>query len=114
MEKPANKKIREFVYAATTLNDLMERLPPSFDESQKLQAGEFLYAVHQTVEQPYRDIVKFHGFKLGDGNISDYIEICERATVTPCYNSEESYTVPRKRKSEAKKKSKKKEEKKRP
>lgn len=71
----------EFVYAATTLNTQMSKLPLLYNASQKLQNAEFLYAVHQNAKRPYKDIIKFQGFKLGNGDISKYIEMCKRATL---------------------------------
>ena len=80
MCKPPQKTMREFVYAATTLNDTLAKLPPLFNASQKISPAEFLYAVHQNVDKPYRDIIKFHGFKLSNGIVKDYIK-CVNAQI---------------------------------
>jgi hypothetical protein len=93
MVKPEDKTMREFVYAAITLNNSLAQLPPLFNNSQKIPASEFLHAVHQNVAKPYRDIIKFHGFKLSDGIVKDYIEMCERANLEESdgYSSDNAY-----------------------
>ena len=93
MVKPGDKTMRDFVYAAITLNNSLAQLPPLFNNSQKIPASEFLHAVHQNVSKPYRDIIKFHGFKLSDGIVKDYIEMCERANLEDSdgYSSDNAY-----------------------
>ena len=81
LKRPVNKTVREFVYACTTLNDQLAKLPPLFDTSQKLPDSEFLYAVHANADKPYRDIVKYQGFDLSTSSTKDYIEMCKRALV---------------------------------
>ena len=58
---------------------MLAKLLLLFNASQKLLPAKFLYAVHQNAEKPYRDIIKFHGFKLASGVVTDYIKMCERA-----------------------------------
>ena len=87
LKKPFDKTVCEFVYAETTLNNQLGKLPPSFNDTQKIQDSEFLYAVHENAEKEYKDIVKFHGFQLGNGNTDDYIEMCERASQDDCSES---------------------------
>ena len=107
LQPPVGKTVSEFVYTATTLNNLLGKLPPLYNASQSLLHGEFLYTDHQNAEKPYRGIVKFHSFKLGDRELADYIEICKRATVHPQSNnnsSVENNTRRTKQKSDRKKK----------
>ena len=87
LKKPFDKTVCKFVYAATTLNGQWGKLPPSFNDTQKIQDSEFLYAVHANADKEYKDIVKFHGFQLGNGNTDDYIEMCERASQDDCSES---------------------------
>lgn len=86
--KPANKKIRDFVYAATTSNNTLAKLLPLFNVSQKLPPVEFLYAVHQNIEKKYCDIIKFQGFKLANGIVKGYIKMYKRAN--PDENSKDN------------------------
>ena len=93
MRKLVEKTMREFVYAAITLNNELSQLPPLFNNIQKLPDSEFLHAVHQNVDKPYQDIIKFHGFKLSDGIVKDYIEMCKRANLDESdgYSSDNAY-----------------------
>ena len=81
---------------------MLAKLLPFSNAIQKFSPFKFLYAVHQNAEKSYQDIIKFHGFKLSDGIVKDYIEMCERANLDD--GSEYSSEEPRKRSRKNKKK----------
>ena len=90
MVKPVGKAMREFLHIDIKLNNTLEKLSLLFNELQKILDNKFLHTVHQNVKKLYRDIIKFHSFKLSNRVVKDYIKMCERVNqdVSDCYSSD--------------------------
>jgi hypothetical protein len=93
MRKPKNVSTRQYVGAVTTLNETLTKMPPDFNEDQKLGDKDILDIMASKAPQTHKDLLTEHGFIAQDSTVEKFVEFCERAEAKetkrkPAYESD--------------------------
>ena len=79
MRKPSGETMRKYVGAVGTLNEKLKDLPPLYDAAQKIPEQDLLDILASRAPTPARAMMIEHGFDPQAANITQFVELCERA-----------------------------------
>lgn len=79
MRKPKSVSTRQYVGAVATLNNTLEKLPPGFDEAQKIPESDIMDIMASKAPRGHKSLMTDHGFDPQTATTDEFVEICERA-----------------------------------
>jgi hypothetical protein len=79
MRKPKEASTRQYVGAVATLNDTLTKLPPAFNEAQKLPDHDIMDIMASKAPKNFKELMTDHGFDPQTATTEEFVEICERA-----------------------------------
>jgi hypothetical protein len=79
MRKPEEVSTRQCVGAVATLNDTLSKLPPAFDDLQKISDRDMIDILASKAPEGHQELMTDHGFDPQTGATVEFAEICERA-----------------------------------
>jgi hypothetical protein len=79
MRKPRNVSTRQYVGAVASLNETLTKMPPDFDDDQKLAEKDILDIMASKAPQSHKDLLTEHGFIAQTSTVDQFVEFCERA-----------------------------------
>jgi hypothetical protein len=79
MRKPRTVSTRQYVGAVASLNETLTKMPPDFDDDQKLPDKDILDIMASKAPQSHKDLLTEHGFIAQTSTIDTFVEFCERA-----------------------------------
>jgi hypothetical protein len=93
MKKPRTVSTRQYVGAVASLNETLTKMPPDFNDDQKLPDKDILDIMASKAPQSHKDLLTEHGFIAQTSTIDKFVELCERietkeAKRRPTYESD--------------------------
>jgi hypothetical protein len=79
MRKPKDVSTRQHVGAAATLNNTLSKLPPAFDDLQKVSDTDMMDILASKAPMGHKELMTDHGFDPQTATTAEFVEICERA-----------------------------------
>jgi hypothetical protein len=79
MRKSKEVSTRQHVGAVATLNNTLSKLPPAFDDIQKVWDTEMMDILASKAPNGHKDLMTDHGFDPQTAATAEFAEICERA-----------------------------------
>jgi hypothetical protein len=79
MRKPKEVSTRQYVGAVATLNDTLSKLPPAFDDLQKVSDIDMMDILASKAPKGHKELMTDHGFDPQTATTAEFVEICERA-----------------------------------
>jgi hypothetical protein len=79
MRKPKEVSTRQHVGAVATLNDTLPKLPPAFDDLQKVSDKDMMDVLASKAPKGHEELMADHGFDSQTAATAEFAEICERA-----------------------------------
>jgi hypothetical protein len=65
--------------AVATLNNTLSKLPPAFDDLQKVSDTDMMDALASKAPKGHKELMTDHGFDPQTSTTAEFVEICERA-----------------------------------
>jgi hypothetical protein len=79
MRKPEELSTRQHVGAVATLNDTLSKLPPAFDDLQKVSDTDMMDVLASKAPKGHKELMTDHCFDPQTATKAEFVEICERA-----------------------------------
>jgi hypothetical protein len=79
MRKPEEVSTRQHVGAVATLNNTLSKLPPAFDDLQKVSDTDMMDILASKAPKGHKELMTDHGFDPQTATTAEFVEICERA-----------------------------------
>jgi hypothetical protein len=79
MRKPKEVSTRQYVGAVATLNNTLSKLPPAFDDLQKVSDTDMMDILASKAPKGHKQLMTDHGFDPQTATTAEFVEICERA-----------------------------------
>jgi hypothetical protein len=79
MRKPEEVSTRQCVGAVATLNNTLSKLPPAFDDLQKVSDTDMMDILASKAPKGHKELMTDHGFDPQTATTAEFVEICERA-----------------------------------
>jgi hypothetical protein len=79
MRKPKEVSTRQYVGAVATLNNTLSKLPPAFDDLQKVSETDMMDILASKAPKGHKELMTDHGFDPQTATTAEFVEICERA-----------------------------------
>jgi hypothetical protein len=79
MRKPKELSTRQCVGAVATLNCTLSKLPPAFDDLQKVSDTDMMDVLASKAPKGHKELMTDHGFDPQTATTAEFVEICERA-----------------------------------
>jgi len=79
MQKPKGVNTRQYVGAVHTLNQTLEKLPPNFNQAQKVPDTDIMDILTSKAPKAHKELMTDHGFDPQTATIEEFVEISERA-----------------------------------
>jgi hypothetical protein len=79
MRKPKEVSTRQCAGAVLTLNDTLSKLPPAFDDIQKVSDTDMMDILASKAPKGHKELMTDHGFDPQTAAAAEFAEICERA-----------------------------------
>jgi hypothetical protein len=79
VRKPEEVSTRQHVGAAATSNDTLSKLPPVFDDLQKVSDTDMMDVLASKAPKGHKELMTDHGFDQQTATTAEFAEICERA-----------------------------------
>jgi hypothetical protein len=79
MRKPKEVSTRQHVGAVATLNNTLSKLPPAFDDLQKVSDTDMMDVLASKAPKGHKELMTVHGFDPLTATTAKVVEICERA-----------------------------------
>jgi hypothetical protein len=79
VRKPKEVSARQYVGAVVTLNNTLSKLPPAFDDLQKVSDTDMMDILASKAPKGHKELITDHGFDPQTATTAEFVEICERA-----------------------------------
>jgi hypothetical protein len=79
VRKPEEVSTRQYVGAVATLNNTLSKLPPAFDDLQKVSDTDMMDILASKAPKGHKELMTHHGFDRQTATTVEFVEICERA-----------------------------------
>jgi hypothetical protein len=79
MRKPKEVSARQHVGTVATLNNTLSKLPPAFDDLQKVSDTDMMDVLASKAPIGHKELMTDHGFDPQTATTAEFAEICERA-----------------------------------
>jgi hypothetical protein len=79
MRKPKEVSTRQYVGAVATLNNTLSKLPPAFNDLQKVSDTDMMDILASKAPKGHKELMTDHGFDPQTATTAEFVEICERA-----------------------------------
>jgi hypothetical protein len=79
VRKPKEVSARQCVGAVSTLNNTLSKLPPAFDDLQKVSDMDMMDVLASKAPKGHKELITDHGFDPQTATTAEFVEICERA-----------------------------------
>jgi hypothetical protein len=79
MRKPEEVSTRQYVGAVATLNNTLSKLPPAFDDLQKVLDTDMMDVLASKAPKGHKELMTDHGFDPQTATTAEFVEICECA-----------------------------------
>jgi hypothetical protein len=79
VRKPEEVSARQHVGAVATLNDTLSKLPPAFDDIQKVSDTDMMNILASKAPKGHKELMTDHGFDPQTATTAEFVVICERA-----------------------------------
>jgi hypothetical protein len=79
VRKPEEVSARQHVGAVATLNNTLSKLPPAFDDLQKVSDTDMMDVLASKAPKGHKKLMTDHGFDPQTTTTAEFVEICERA-----------------------------------
>jgi hypothetical protein len=79
MRKPKEVSTRQYVGAVATLNNTLSKLPPAFDDLQKVSDTDMMDILASKAPKGHKELMTDHGFDPQTAMTAEFVEIYERA-----------------------------------
>jgi hypothetical protein len=79
VRKPEEVSTRQCVRAVATLNNTLSKLPPAFDDLQKVSDTDMMDVLASKAPKGHEELMTDHGFDPQTATTAEFVDICERA-----------------------------------